>query len=367
MQNSEAIKMFKLLLIEDAVGDAQACLDTVKRMNLEAGQAVFEICVAETYDKGIAELEHNYDGVIVDIKLDGDHSGNQVIRTIIEKYRIPVAVMTGTPDTELEEGSPIRVYKKGEASYENIIASLRVVSDTGLFNVLGGTGIIEKTMNSIFWKNLYPQISLWEEKRKQGIDTEKILLRYAISHIQEIIDSEVPSYITEEMYIKPPVCEEIKTGTVFCSNKNGMYCIVLSPPCDLAVHSGKIKTDRILICEIDNHDTINQEVADKAQKRDKKKDNIKDAIKNNYTEYYHWLPANSLFLGGYINFRKVITFPPEDFIAEFGQPIIKVQEYFVKSILNRFSAYYARQGQPDFDFKSEINSIVEKVCPAETA
>ena len=41
------------------------------------------------------------------------------------------------------------------------------------------------------------------------------------------------------------------------------------------------------------------------------------------------------------------------------------QEYFVKNILNRFSAYYARQGQPDFDFKSEATAIIDKIVPAE--
>ena len=231
--------MFKFLLIEDAAVDVEACKDTVKRMNLEAGADTWQFGIAETYDKGIAELKNEYDGVVIDIKLDGEHSGNEIIRIIIEKYRIPVAVMTGTPDTELEAGSPICIYKKGEASYEDIIKSLSKASATGLFNVLGGSGIIEKVMSQIFWKNLYPQISLWESKKEQGVDTEKVLLRYAISHIQEIIDNEVPAYVTEEMYIKPPICAEIKTGTIFRYGKDEMYCIVLSPPCDLAMHSGK--------------------------------------------------------------------------------------------------------------------------------
>src|SRR5690554_5478388 len=106
--------MYKLLLIEDAEVDAEACKDTVKRMNIEAGKDALQLFVAKSYDTGVAELKNEYDGIIVDIKLDGDHSGNQIIRAIIEKHRVPVAVMTGTPDTELEEGSPICIYKKGE-------------------------------------------------------------------------------------------------------------------------------------------------------------------------------------------------------------------------------------------------------------
>ena len=85
--------------------------------------------------------------------------------------------------------------------------------------------------------------------------------------------------------------------------------------------------------------------------------------KNNYSDYYHWLPRNDIYQGGYINFRKVITYSPEDFAKEFEKSEVKVQEFFVKSILNRFSAYYARQGQPDFKFKDESEHIFENaVC-----
>lgn len=55
------------------------------------------------------------------------------------------------------------------------------------------------------------------------------------------------------------------------------------------------------------------------------------------------------------------TYQLEKFVEEYGSPKVKVQENFVKNILNRFSAYYARQGQPDFDFKSEAKSIIDKL------
>lgn len=355
--------MYNFLLIEDSKDDSDVFLATIKRMNLQVGNEQYKITVADSYAKGMAMISEDINGVIVDIKLDDEHSGNEIIHEIMQKHRLPVAIFTGTPDTEQDKGSPIIVYKKGEAEQEDIIANLCRVSDTGLFNVLGGTGILEHVMTRIFWDNLYPQMELWTQKKCDGIETEKILLRYAIAHIQELIDSEAPAYVTEEMYIKPPIVTTIKTGAVYQSSKDGIYCIVLSPPCDLAIHNGAIKTNRVLVCEIEDHDIINKEIADKAPKRDKKKEYIQSAIKNNYADYYHWLPKNNLFCGGYINFRNVITYPPEQFSAEYGDPIAKIQEYFVKNILNRFSAYYARQGQPDFDFKMESKRIVDEVCP----
>jgi len=143
-----------------------------------------------------------------------------------------------------------------------------------------------------------------------------------------------------------------------------MSCIVLSPPCDLAIRAdGKPKTDRILVCEIDDNDSVVSIITSGIEKKDKKIKAIEKALKNNYSDYYHWLPRNDIYQGGYINFRKVITYSPEDFAKEFEKSEVKVQEFFVKSILNRFSAYYARQGQPDFKFKDESEHIFENaVC-----
>lgn len=358
--------MYKFLLIEDSASDAESFRDTVNRLNMEAEEERYQLDIADTYASGMNKVSAQLNGIIVDIKLDGEHNGNDIVHEIFKKFRVPVAIFTGTPDTDQTDESPIKVYKKGEASHKEILNDLSAVSDTGLFNVLGGTGIIEKLMIQIFWKNLYPQIELWKSKKEEGIETEKVLLRYVVSHIQELIDDQVPAYVTEEMYIKPPISQDIKTGSIYKSSKDGLFCIVLSPPCDLAIHKGKFKTDRILVCEIDNHDRVNEAIASKSTKRKDKKADIQDAIKNNLADYYHWLPSNTLFCGGYINFRNVVTYPPEDFIKEYGMPIVKVQEYFVKNILNRFSAYYARQGQPDFDFKTEATSILNKIEPAET-
>lgn len=357
--------MYKFLLVEDSKEDAEACTETITRMNHEFGEERISVVVSRTLESALGELNKSYNGVIVDIQLDGDNSGNTIIRTIIDNYRVPVAIMTGTPDTELEEDSPIHVYKKGESTYEDIINQLIKSFSTGLFNVLGGTGIIENVMNKVFWDNLYPQIRIWEGLYVSGIDTEKVLLRYAIGHMQELIDDEIPSYVTEEMYIKPPINDYIRTGSII-SSREGLICIVLSPPCDLALRDGTMKTDRILLCEIDDQETVNGKVIEQVTKLSKKKDKLKDAIKNNYTEYYHWLPRNSLFDGGYINFRKVLTYSPEQLAEQFNKPVLKVQEFFVKSILARFSSYYARQGQPDFDFQAEVESIMEGLPQAVT-
>lgn len=351
--------MYRILLIEDSEDDASVCKDAIDIMNEEVPERELELEVASTYEIAIQMLKNQFNGVIVDIRLDDGHSGNDIIHTIISNYRVPVVVMTGTPDTDLDEGSPITVYKKGEKTYKEIIDDLTLSFDTGLFDVIGGTGILEETMNQVFWKNLYPQINSWMRLKKEGWDTEKILLRYAISHIQELLDYEVPAYVTYEMYIKPPVNKNIKTGTILKHKTDGNYCIVMSPPCDLALHNGKMKTDTIVVCEIESQEKICKEVIG-ATGESKRKKVLLPAIKNNYKEYYHWLPQNELFEGGYVNFRYTLNYSPEELDQYFEKPDLHLTGFFVKDILSRYSAYYARQGQPDFEFDKEAEKLISK-------
>lgn len=352
-------KLYKFLLIEDCPSDITVFKETIKRLNKSAPERKYDLSVAKTFDEAIGMISKDFCGIIVDIKLGGNRSGNHIIAKIIDEFRTPVAIFTGTPDVNPENS--IKVYKKGEASVEDIISDLCATYDTGLFNVLGGTGIIERAMTKIFWENLYPKMELWKSKKALGIDTEKILLRYAISHIQELIDEELPSYITEEMYIVPPIVKNLKTGSIVQNKSNKSYYIVLSPPCDLAIYNGKMKTDSILLCEIEDQDKVNSEIVQRTTNHNQRVKAISSAIKNNFKHYYHWLPGNTLFNGGYINFRKISAHSPEELDEKFYEPIIKIQEGFVKNILSRFSFYYSRQGQPDFDFEEESKNIEKKI------
>lgn len=356
--------MIKILLIEDAESDIKTVENAVERMNDEDSSLEIELTVADNFENAIKSLNNSFHGAIVDIRLSTkeEEDGNIIIDKIIKEFRIPIAVMTGTPDTKLDPNSPIKIYKKGEHLYKDIIKSLISMKQTGLFDVIGGKGIIEKTIDKIFWNNLYPQISSWEELYKKGIDTEKALMRYTVSCLQELLDEDTLSYVTEEMYIKPPITSNIKTGSIVQEKKSGQYMVVLSPPCDLALHNGEFKTDRILLCEIDNHEEVNKKIIEEIKNNSKQVNALKVAINNQYAAYYHWLPENMLFNGGYINFRKVLTYDPLELLELFNEPELKIQEYFVKNILSRFSSYYARQGQPYFDFKNEAEKIVQELC-----
>lgn len=356
------METYRYLLVEDSQDDAQVCIDTINRMNAQRTDVQVSIDIANDLESALAKLNLPFDGVIVDIKLGDNDSGNEVIKEITETYRLPVAIMTGTPDTILEENSPIDIYKKGETTYEVIIQSLMDISNTGLFRVIGGKGILEETMLNVFWKNLYPKINTWKKLKESGGNTETILLRYAIAHIHELLEDNTPLYSTEEIYITPPLTTKVRTGCILKSKEDNLYYVVLSPPCDLAVNNGIMKTDRIMLCEIDDLKLVSLSAIGTTGVAKRKKA-LLPTIKNNDKEYYHWLPKNSVFEGGFINFRKVINYSPEELSDEFYDPEFRIQDSIVKDILGRFSSYYARQGQPDFNFELEAEEIINTLYP----
>lgn len=240
------------MLVEDTDDDAKNCTDSVDIMNEENADISIMIDVTKTVGEAIEKLKlNNYHGAIIDIKIDDgtDKSGNDVIKDIISTYRLPVAVMTATPGFKADEETNIPIYIKGEAKYKEIINELIEIDNTGLFDVLGGKGIIEKKMVSVFWNNIYPQLDTWRKYSTEGIDTESILLRYILAHLLEGLSEEGPAYCTEETYISLKGMENrLHTGDIFLHKDKCEYYILLSPPCDLALHDGKPKTETLMLC-----------------------------------------------------------------------------------------------------------------------
>ena len=243
----------KLLIVEDNEQDLDVCKDTCNRYKNEKNRKI-ELVECRTLEEAFCKIDNSFDGVIIDLKLGAEgNEGNKIIQKIHSQYRIPVAVLTGTPANADSKEKLIPVYKKGETGYDTIFDDFFLIFDTGVTRIFGGRGTIEETMNKIFWKNIYPQIDSWNLHVKKGGSTEKALLRFTLSHLLELLSDDSDNCDPEEMYISPPVEPCLKTGSIVKCKQSSNYYVILSPACDLAIHNGNIKTDRILVCLIEKH------------------------------------------------------------------------------------------------------------------
>jgi hypothetical protein len=349
---------FKLLVVEDDEKALQTYRDTID-VYIKKNSCQIDLKICKNTDEAIGILDSSFDGAIIDLKLGTDpDAGNKVIDSIFKQFRIPIAIMTGTP-ANADVHPYVTVCKKGVVGYDKVLDSLLEVHKTGITKILGGRGEIEKVMNRVFWENILPQLHIWKSYAKDGKPTERALLRFTLNHLMELLDEDCRNCFPEEMYITPPLYKGIKCGSIVKHKTNSKYFIVLSPSCDLVIRTnGDFKTDKILICEIDDFDTIKNNLLSGITNRDKKLNKTKELLKNNYTEYYHWLPKHQIFKGGFVNFRWAQTIDKNAVKTDFEEPTIQVSSAYVKDIQARFSIYYARQGQPDFDFDGLSNNIV---------
>ena len=351
-----------LLLVEDVEQDQESCRNAVNDFQDDNKCKINIRMCANVNDALNALNESNYDGAIIDMRLaDQGNEGNQVINQIKNSLRrIPVVIMTGTPDAAETEGFPlVDLYKKGEKSYLEIISELWGIYRTGLTRIMGGKGEMEKSLSHIFIKNLLPQRKNWIRYGQENSErSEKAFLRHALNHLIQLLDGDVDKCYPEEMYIYPPVSPRVDTGCIVKSKNSNNFYVVMNPACDLAERdNGGCNTDRALLAKIDSEAEF---LADELIKRKIKKPELNElpkkdkgssikSARQHKTFYYHWLPETEFFKGGFVNFRKIATHTQEEFDEKFEAPFVQISSPFLKDIVARFSSYYARQGQPDID------------------
>lgn len=343
----------RLLLVEDYEKDIEACLSTIKRYEAQK-QRKIDCVVAKSKEDALAVLNSSFDGALIDIKLsDGGTGteGNDIIAEIHKAMRIPIAILTGTPSNADSEYNYLGCFKKGEVGYEEIFDRLYDVYNTGLTKILGGRGVIEDAIQGIFWKHLLPQLERWKQYNADGEETERSILRSVLNHLLELLDNDENPSHPEEMYIIPPIYDKIKTGSIIKNIADNKLSIIISPPCDLVIREGgTFKTDKVLISEIIPFDIVKEQALNGVTNAGKRQNRMTELLKNNYTDYFHWLPDTSAFSGGFINFRWITAVEKGVLENTYAQPIAQLSAPFVKEVIARFSSFYARQGQPDLDF-----------------
>lgn len=144
---------------------------------------------------------------------------------------------------------------------------------------------------------------------------------------------------------------------------------MLTPSCDLA----NKKVDEVILCKIKKHDEIqsfvdqlnkyNSELYKDSSKARKAKDSLTKWFRNSQPDSmrYHFLPKINKFTGGFVDFRSIISLEYDkdsgEIINEEYSKVGVITESFKRDIVSRFSSYYHRQGQPEFNCDSVLRNL----------
>ena len=333
----------KLLLVEDectVVKQYREVLQDYKNRNARN----IDMCVCRTLEEAKKKLNATIDAAIVDLNLGRDTTeGAEIIDELKGSFRVPVAVLTGTPDDADDQPPVIGVFTKGKHSFDEVLDCLWQPFNIGLTRIMGGRGLLEERLNRVFLKNLLPTLDAWlQYGQGDSKRTEKALLRYALGHLIAGLDGDETPCYPEEFYLAPPLEDTLTTGSLVKRRSDGTHHVIMTPACDLVLRNVKTKTDSIILAEVVLEEDLYRIVEANADRKKRLKNNNDKAC-------YHRLPNSKFVLGGYLDFRKLQTVPLGRFETEYEKRGARIAPSFVKDIVSRFSTFYARQGQPVID------------------
>lgn len=363
----------KILVVEDEDDIFDTYQDTVNEIN-ESGRKIELVRKKSVSGALDALLSKDFDGAIVDLNLNqaisSESSGNEVLGEIVQKHRFPVFVVSGniqnlTPNILEKESAFLRFFNKDpNTSNETIFEHLLEIFDTGITNILGGRGLIEKHIGEVFWGHLAKDFSALSNEK---LITEKRLLRYNVSHLVEYLDiSERDEYYYHEaeFYILPPIRDYIAPGdiveTIEADTKNRF--VVLSPACDIAVrgldgNKPIINARKIILAPIipvNREAFLQRRIILKEDNRKATSKKLEEIVKSK-TEKFIFIPESRELHPGVIDFQNIHTWDIDKFLD--ARRVATIASSFLKDIQSRFSSYVGRQGQPDLNRKE----IVEKL------
>lgn len=366
-------RILNLLIVEDDENQKKLYGDAIDDFNADSDVKIV-ITVSSNLEEGLKQIEKNvFDAAIIDLRLgegDVEGRGKQIIREIKSNLRFPVFVLTGYPgdlDDDLkEENIFYRVYRQTEKDTIEVLHEMSSIYKTGITNIMGRKGIIDKTLQKVFWENFAESMEYWKTEIEDEKKIEKVLSRHILAHLSESLklteEGEFEKCHPAEVYIMPPIKKDFFTGDILENKNSQEFFLILTPACDMELRKRKDgkdlyrNADKIILAKLIEFNQI-EEVSDYIETHSNtKKKEVERYIKNSKKDRYYYLPSfGSRIPGLLIDFQDINRISSGKFTIY--DRVASVDELFLKDIIARFTSYYARQGSPDFD----VDAILQKL------
>lgn len=351
----------KILIVEDDEKQCQMYKEEIAGYNNEHNNSLEYIIKMNTKEALDFIIQEDFDAAIIDLNLgekEKIYSGNSVIKSIFEKKRVPIYIVSGTPkEYELIpqlEGKKflLNVLSRDEKSLYEIFEELTKLYNTGLTKILNRNGILDKIMDEIFLKYSENLINeLLNHAKIDDNEKEKIISRFCAGIINEKLKHISPKYHPCEIYYTPPIKQDITTGDILVAKEgSNSKKIILTPACDLEKRAnGKRKVSTVLVANLENIEEVSSLMKDENPDLGNQDDttliekirNGKQQLKN----YYFKLPIDNLE-SYYINFSKLSCLDINEVENNYTRES-SISETFLKEIIFNFSKHYGRQGIPE--------------------
>jgi hypothetical protein len=274
-----------------------------------------------------------------------------VLQRVLLEIGVPAVVHSGYPAEASEEvqNSKIRIIeKKGGAAME---ALQWLAGHDTLMSAMEVTRrkIAEETAK-LFSQSIWPR---WDKSWKDIGDGDALaglITRQTASHVAEQLGMPPAHHHPEEFYIVPPLATgQLGTGDLL-KIENSIY-VVVTPRCNIA--RDKYPNHIMLaLCKpmegawAGTRDGFNGN----REKREKAVDTLHNFATQGHSTSTHFLPPCGEQGGPWLaDFREIMTVPSEKVPDLLATRFASVASQFIPNLVQRYSAYLGRIGQPDLD------------------
>ena len=284
----------------------------------------------------------------VEGELASNPLGNDVISMLIDHSAIPVVVYSGysAEASDAVKGSHIKVVNKKGGASRTILKGFG--EQAGLMFAMERTRlIIDKEISRLFNQSIWPR---WERKWSGSIDkniVNGIIARQTVSHIAELLANSPETHHPEEFYIVPALhADRLDTGDIL-EFRHGYY-VVLTPRCNMA--NNKQPRNLLLVSMTGVPDWSKWKVdlnGTSISKRDRAAERIRSHATQGHEISTHFLPPLDGQGPWLVRFQEARTLKSSAAERLLKCRIASIAPQFVPNLVQRYSTYLGRIGQPD--------------------
>ena len=363
----------KLIIIEDTERQIKLYRDAIDEFNTGSDIKIIPE-VGNNLEEGFEQIRTNdFDAAIIDLRLGSDDmegKGKEIIREIKGNLRFPVFVLTAYPG-DLDEDLKIpnvfyKVYEQTKKDTTEVLKEMTDIFKTGITKIMGRKGIIEKTLQKVFWENIANSMEYWKKEVENKDKIEKVLSRHILAHLDESLrlteEGAFEKCHPAEVYIIPPIKKDFFTGDILKNKTSEEYFLILTPACDMVLrkqgdNSVKRNADTIILAKLIKFNQIPEVNEYIKNKSNTGKEKVLKYISNTKKGRYHYLPSFGTQIPGFlIDFQDINQIDQEELTSY--DRVASIDEPFLKDIIARFTSYYARQGSPDLDMDIILRRLI---------
>lgn len=362
------MKQWNVLVVDDDKEIAELVSQLISGQKVLKGDDQIVCHIQPSFDAAISLLETSrFDLLILDLKDDKtdahagddeDLAGERVLAALRRIRFAPVVFHTGYTHKVARLASPfVRVVTK--ADNEILRQEVSSIFSTGLPQLMR---FIEEQQRSYLWDHIeerWKDTKICEDNDLAYLAARRLGAALSAESIRQIVSPQSPDRIRPvELYVWPPMPEQILFGDIVKVTGSDRYKVVLSPSCDCV--NGKVEDVLVADCQhaasMTEYTSARQEQKDGSEVSKGKKNELMAMIRDRRAgkgvqpERYKFLPGTSFMPDLLVDLQQLSRVRFEDLMdAGKYSRVATIDSPFSQALQNRFTQYYGRVGTPDLD------------------